>query len=253
MRGYARLRPTDPNPIDSLGDVYFMNRKFKEAAGAYQQAHTKLPSFQNGGDLYKAAWAKFMAGDKSGADASYAQFRQLQAKNETFPLLDADWLYRTGRRKEAMTELRSASASASASVKPSILNQLALWELLAGDRAAAAKDSESAGPPNIPGNLLVRFATLPSASAAEWATRAERMMSGPNAAGLRKLAIGYALLLDDKKTEAIPVWKEISDSAPATDFAMRAVYTRLKGEQPKFALLPNPTNVNTFAAVLDTL
>jgi tetratricopeptide (TPR) repeat protein len=253
MEGYARLRPNDPNPLDSLGDVHFMYRKYKEAAAAYQQAYSKAPGFQNGGDLYKAAWAKFMAGDKSGADASFAQFRKVQEKSDTFPLVSADWLYRTGRQKEALAELRASANTAAAPVKPAILNQLAIWELLSGDRAAAAKDAEAAGPPTTPGNLLIRFATLPSATAAEWESRATKMMSGPTVDGLRKLAVGYALLLDGRKTEAIPVWKEISDSAPATEFALRAVYTRLKGEQPKFAVLPNPANVNPFAAVLENL
>ncbi|MDQ1471652.1 MAG: hypothetical protein QOJ99_3132 [Bryobacterales bacterium] len=253
MEGYARLRPNDPNPIDSLGDVHFMYRKYKEAADSYLQAHAKAPGFQEGGDLYKAAWAKFMAGDKSGADATFAQFRKLQEKADTFPLVSADWLYRTARQKEAVAELRGSVNTASAPVKPAILNQLAVWELLAGDRAAAAKDAEAAGPPTTPANLFIRFATLPSGTPTEWDARATQMMSGPAVAGVRKLAVGYALILDGRKTEAIPVWKEISDGALATDFALRAVYTRLIGEQPKFALLPNPSNVNPFAAVLDKL
>jgi Flp pilus assembly protein TadD/TolB-like protein len=253
MEGYARLRPNDPNPLDSLGDVHYLYRKYKEAAAAYQQAYSRSPGFQNGGDLYKAAWAKFMAGDKSGADTTFAQFRKVQEKNETFPVMSADWLYRTGRQKEAIAELRATVNTATPAIKPVILNQLALWELLSGDRTAAAKDAEAAGPPATPANLLIRFATFPSATAAEWNSRAQRMLSGPAAEGLRKLAVGYALILDGRKTEAIPVWKEISDSAPATDFDLRAVYTRVKGEQPRFALLPNPTNVNPFSAVLEKL
>jgi len=59
MEGYAKLRPADANPLDSLGDVHYMYRKFPEAAAAYQQVAVKFPQFQAGGDYYKAAWAKF--------------------------------------------------------------------------------------------------------------------------------------------------------------------------------------------------
>lgn len=250
MEEYARLRPADPNPLDSLGDVHFMYRKFTEAAGAYQQAYTKLPAFQNGGDLYKAAVAKYLAGEKAGADAAFAQFRKVQEKNENFPLLAAEWLYRTGRQKQAQTELRGSIDALPAPVKPVAFDQLAIWELLAGNRAAALKDAEAAGPPGTPAGFLVRFATLPSASPEEWEARANRMLAQPAQAGLRRLAVGYALLLDGKKSAAMPVWKQISEVAPASDFDMRSVYSRLQGQQPKLALLPTPSAVNPFAAVV---
>jgi Flp pilus assembly protein TadD len=253
MEGYARLRPGDPNPPDSLGDVHFMYRKFKEAAASYQKAYALSPGFENGGDLYKAAWAKFMAGDKAGADASFAQFRKAQEKNDNFFLIAADWLYGTGRQKEAVAELRGKMETASAVAKPAALQQLAVWELLAGDRTSAARDAEAAGPPATPAGFLVRFATLPSAPAAEWEVRAARMVTAPAAVALRRLAVGYALLLDGKKEAALPVWKEIAETTPANDFALRTVYARLRGEQPKMTAAPNPGSVNPFASVAEKL
>ena len=261
MEGYARLRPVDPNPPDSLGDVHYLYRKFKAAAAAYQQAYAKAPQFQAGGALYKSAWAKFKAGDQAGADADFAEFRKVRQAAGTFVLVSADWLYRTGRQKEAVAELRKAlepgaSKDAEAAGKVVIYDQLAIWELLAGDRAAAAKDAEAAGAPSSPASVAVRFASLPSAPAAEWESRAMRLMPTPEATGLRQLALGYALLLDGRsgnKEAALRWWKVLSDGAPATDFALRAVYTKLKGEQPKFEVLPDPGSVSPFAAVQEKL
>ena len=102
------------------------------------------------------------------------------------------------------------------------------------------------------GVLLVRFAALPSASAEEWKTRSERMIP-PAMASLRPLALGYALLLDGKREAALPVWEEIVRASSATDFFVRAIYTRLQGKQLERPLLPDPRNFNPFRAVLDQL
>jgi len=255
MEGYSKLRPDDPNPMDSLGDVHYMHRKFAEAAAVYQRNAKKFPQFLAGGDLYKAAWARYLAGDKAGADAAFAEFKKVREKSGNFALLSAEWLYGTGRRKEAIADLQKAIAENSdkAPERAAWLGQLAIWELLAGDRAIAAKHAEALGTPSGPGAFLVRFVTMPSASASEWQTRADRMMPAPALAPLRRLAVGYALLLDGKKDAAQPIWKEIADSAPGTDFALKAVYSKLRGEQPRLALPPDPSTVNPFAAVLQSI
>ncbi|MES1260557.1 MAG: tetratricopeptide repeat protein [Acidobacteriota bacterium] len=254
MQNYARVRAADPNPLDSLGDVHYMYRKFPEAAQTYLRNHAIFPDYQAGGDLYKAAWAKFMAGDKAGAEAMFAQFGKAREKVPGFPLVAADWLYRTGRTKEAMTELRKGIATAAAPAeKAAMYDQMAIFDLLEGDRAAAESDARAAGPPVTPGSFLVRFCTLPTASPAEWEARALRMVPAPSGAGVRSLAVGYALLLDGKKQAALPVWKDLAAQAKATDFALQSVYTKLKGEQPKLAVLPDPSSVNPFAAVPEKL
>jgi tetratricopeptide (TPR) repeat protein len=254
MNEYARVRAADPNPLDSLGDVHYMHRKFTAAAQTYLRNHAKFPDFQGGGDLYKAAWAQFMAGDKAGADATFAQFGKAREKVASFPLVAADWLYRTGRTKEAATELRKSIATAGTPAdKAAMYDEMAIFELLEGNRAAAENDARAAGSPVTPGSFLVRFCTLPTASAAEWEARAMRMVPAPAGAAIRSLAVGYALLLDGKKQEAIPVWKDLSEKAKATDFGLQSVYTKLKGEQPKLAILPDPASVNPFAAVLEKL
>ncbi len=248
LKEYARIVPNDPNPLDSMGDVEYMYRKFPEAARSYLAADAKDPRFLQGGGLYKASWAKFEAGDKAGADTAFAQFRAVREKagDRNLPLFEADWLYRTARRQEAVALLRKTVAS------PDTFAQLAVWELLDGDRAAAARDAAAAGRPTSPALLAVRFAAMPSASAAEWESRAAKMMPGPAMAGPRTLALGYALLLDGKRQDALPCFEKVV-AASGNDFFLRALCARLKGERPTLEIPPDATRINEFAAILNRI
>jgi tetratricopeptide (TPR) repeat protein len=247
LRQYAQVRPADANPLDSVGDVDYMYRKFPDAAASYLQAHAKSPQFQNGGELYKAAWAQFKSGDKAKADAGFHQFRAAREKagGTGLDLFEADWLYRTGRGKAAVEMLRKAPAS------PVISSQLAVWDLLAGDRAAAAKEFAGVGQMPSTAVLIARFAALPSATAAEWQERSEKMIRGNGADAVRHLALALALILDGKKDAARPVMEKIVETSPSTDFFSRAILAKLKGEHPKLELLPDPLNVNQMRALAD--
>jgi hypothetical protein len=98
--------------------------------------------------------------------------------------------------------------------------------------------------------MLARFCSQPSASAQQWRERAETMMQGNGAGNLRLLALGYALVLDGKSAEAIPVWEQIVDKSSATDFFLRAVLSKLKNQPPRQPIVPSPAEMNEFAAVL---
>jgi tetratricopeptide (TPR) repeat protein len=264
LHTYERLRPKDANPSDSIGDLNYSFRKYNEAAASYLQAHTKQPGFEQYGDLYKAAWAKFHGGDNAGADALIAQFRAARDKNEEgkdnqnkatmTPLLMADWLYRTGRKPEAIAALRKAAAESPAgALRSNSFAQLAIWDLLQGNRALAAKDATSIGASTSSASVLVaRFAASPSAAPGEWQSRADRAIP-PGMVPLRQLAVGYALLLDGKRDAALQVWGQIAETSSATDFFAHAIYARLQGKQLERPLLPDPVNFNPFAAVLDEL
>ncbi|MDP9054553.1 MAG: hypothetical protein M3N93_09675 [Acidobacteriota bacterium] len=256
LREYDQLRPKEANPRDSLGDVNYFFRKFKEAAADYMEAYQRQPGFEQGGDLYKAAWAKFQAGYKKDADEIFAQFRAVRAKSNAgaVSLLAGDWLFRTGRASEAFALARTAaSETQSAPLRADLNAQLAIWDLLGNDRAQAAKDSAAVGARiTNPSVFLARFASLPSASAIEWEMRASSMFS-PNLANLRELGLGYALVLDGKRAAALPVWERIAKNAGATDFFAVAVLTRLRGEELKHPLLPDPNNLNQFAGLLNKL
>ena len=247
LRQYAQLKPADPNPLDSAGDVNYMYRKFPDAAESYLHANAKSPQFLAGGELYKAAWAQYKAGDQAKADASFRQFRAVREKagGTGLNVFEADWLYRTGRRKQAVEMLRKDPAS------PTVSSQLAIWDLLAGDRAAAAK--EFAGVAQVPSAavLIARFASLPSASAPEWQARSEKTIHGNGAEGVRNLALALALILDGKRDAARPVMEKIVESGPSTDFFTGALLAKLRGEQPKLELLPDPLSVNQVRALVD--
>jgi Tfp pilus assembly protein PilF/TolB-like protein len=258
LREYERLRPKEANPSDSIGDLNYSFGKFSEAAASYLQAYTKQPDFQQAGDLYKAAWAKFRAGDKPGADALFSRFRTERAKARASDglteLLAEDWLYRTGRGKEATAALRKVvSETSSAPLRADALAQLTIWDLLQGDRAQAARDAIDIGPKVTSAPVyMARFAAQPSAPAAEWEMRAERMIPSSMTA-LRQLALGYALLLDGRREAALPVWGRIVSTTAATDFFARAVYARLRGKTIDRPVLPDPVNLNQFAAILEKL
>jgi tetratricopeptide (TPR) repeat protein len=254
LREYARIRPKDPNAYDSLGDLNYISRKFAEAAANYMQANKAQPDFQRYADLYKAAWARFNAGDRPGADSLFAQFRAAREKlsDGSIPLVAADWLYRTGHKPEAVAALRmSLAVNPPEALRTNGYAQLTIWDLLAHDREQAAKDSLAMGPRIIDAPMLVaRFAALPSASEAEWKARADHMIAGA-LAPLRPLALGYALLFDGQGAAALPVWEMIVKDRPATDFFTRAIYAHLQGKPPERPLVPDAAAFNEFLAVLE--
>ena len=134
---------------------------------------------------------------------------------------------------------------------PIVSSQLAIWDLLAGDRAAAAKEFAGVGQAPSAPVLIARFASLPSATAGEWEDRSEKLIRGNGADAVRHLALALALILDGKKAAARPVMEKIVESSPATDFFSRALLAKLKGEQLKRELLPDPLSVNQVRALAD--
>jgi tetratricopeptide (TPR) repeat protein len=264
LREYARLRPKDANPFDSQGDVHYWFGKYADAAASYEAAYAIAPAFQLGGDLYKAAWSKYFAGDRAGAETLFGKFRSAreQAKDPSIILFTGDWLYRTGQSKEAIAQFREALARGGTlppAVRAGIAAQLAVWDLLSGDRAAGARDVSSGGTTGVSaGDLLARFAAMPTASAAEWEVRAGQGIAAPGLnpaqlAMLRLTAVGYALILDGRKEAAIPVWEQIVKQSPGTDFLARTILTRLRGQPPGHMAPPDALNVTPFASILGTL
>ncbi|MEQ1948989.1 MAG: hypothetical protein ABL995_17490 [Bryobacteraceae bacterium] len=119
---YAKQPGQAVNAIDSLGEAHFMNGKFREAASFFQQAFTRDPKFAEGQTLVKAAYAQWLAGDLPGADKLFSQYSSQHADNAA-ALVEASWLYSTGREEQARAELASAPPILQAAVQ----RQLALW------------------------------------------------------------------------------------------------------------------------------
>jgi tetratricopeptide (TPR) repeat protein len=210
LRRYQSLRPNDANPLDSLGDVSLMLGRPAEAEGFYNEAIKKDPNFLNGADAYKAAMARLMTGDVVGADAIFRQ---------RFPQPNPEWLWVTGRRKEAYALLQQQVAAAGKSPAVSgAYAELALWSLFLNDRTAAAemarKSVETVVPASANLAALVRFLVQPPAPAEEWTARANQAFANPAA---RDLALAYALLLAREFGPAAGILHRIYDanSVPA--------------------------------------
>ncbi len=211
---YRGLRPAEANPIDSLGDVYYWFGRFAEAERAYREAYAKDSSFEGGADLYKTAWARLMQDDRKGADASFAEFLQTRkaAGDSLIEYRQALWERLTGRRGEAVARM-DGLASATASVEASLFYaQLAVWAVEDHDLPRARECAAKASAP-LPVVLLARFLAQPPATPGEWSARAATAFPAPQQAGLRRLALAYALLSSQEFAAAIGPLQEIYDTA----------------------------------------
>ncbi len=252
---YAKLRPEDVNALDSRADIHYLFGDFKEAQKGYLAANTRQPAFLNGGELYKAAFAAFKAGDKAGADALFEKFRAAreQAKEtQTLPLYAASWLFQTGRKAEGFSSLQKATASAPAELKGLYAAQLSIWAVMDHARPQAASIMKAAGPIRSGGAAASLLIAQPSQPEAAWTTLADRMFPGPQAAGLHDTALGFALLLDNHRAAAIPVWKRLVSQKTTFDPLVILILRKLEGK-PALQLPPDPVNYNQFAAVFDSL
>ena len=196
LRQYRNLRPGDPNPLDSLGDAHLIEGRLREAEGFYLEAATKNPAFLSGGDYFKAAMARLMTGDVSGADAICKQFTDFRAaaKDPAVALYQAQWNWLSGRRAAASRDLESfAAGGPPGDLAARAWTQLAIWRLVAGDRAAASRMAAKAGVQSLPA-VMANFLAQPPGNAAEWTARAGRLAPRPEQGAIRDFALGYALL-----------------------------------------------------------
>lgn len=139
---YQKLLPQgDANAEDSLGEVSYYLGDFAAAERHFTAAQLKDPDSQNGRELLKAAQARMMTGDLSGADKLAAQYDRLQKQRRpAVAALDtARWLFITGRRKNAMSQAAAIAQNAEAQL------QLGLWRAQTGQAPVPAA-IDSAGP-----------------------------------------------------------------------------------------------------------
>lgn len=225
---YKALRPKDANVLDSRGDVLLLSGRLKEAEASYVAANQLDPNFQGaasaGGDLYKASMARLLAGDAAGADAIFQKYlaARVAAQDKEADFKSADWLWISGRQADAVKKLQGvATAAAQRQDKGSeaqAYSQQALWDLMRGDRAAAAgmaaKAAQTAGTgPGAAIGAIPMFLSQPSASAAEWEARADRAIRAPGQPGLKDMMLAYALLLDGKPAAAAAPLERARDTA----------------------------------------
>lgn len=125
---YSRQPGQEANSIDSLGEALFMNGQFAEAEKKFLEAHDRSPEMLSGGDVSKAAYARWLGGDLKGADELYARYVEFR-KMANDPLIAwraATWLYATGRKDRAIERLQ-VNRSSNPQLTAITDKQLAVW------------------------------------------------------------------------------------------------------------------------------
>lgn len=150
---YGRQPGQAVNALDSLGEALFVNGKFDQAERAFLDAYQKDPAFLQGATVWKAAHARWLAGDLAGADKIAERYWQDRAKAHDDLLVwrRANWLYETGRRQQAVELLRLdiPAARAPQEAVDVVQRQLQVWnnpQSVPSDLAELEKDYQRSKP-----------------------------------------------------------------------------------------------------------
>lgn len=206
---YAQLEPRSANPPDSLGEIEFLLGRFPEAAAEFQSAYQRQPEFLSGATLLKSAQALLLAGKAAAAEKEFNRYLQGPLKDHPQQALHRlRWLYRTGKKAEALQQATALAANAATppDIASAALAQAAFWQLTAGDRAKAFETARAAmqkaqSPPAKREALIAFFLAQPSAGVEEWKRRA----GGKPTDDL----LALALVFDRKWTDALPVLQRL--------------------------------------------
>lgn len=206
---YTALAPHSANPSDSLGEIEFLLGRFPESSAGFLSAYQREPEFLSGATLFKSAQALLLAGNAAAAEKEFNRYLQGPLKSHPQQALyRLRWLYRTGKKAEALQQ--AAALAANAATPPDIasgaLTQAAFWHLTAGDRAKTFETARSAlqkaqSPPAKREALIAFFLAQPSAGVEEWKRRA----GGKPTDDL----LALALVFDRKWTDALPVLQRL--------------------------------------------
>lgn len=122
---YTGMPGQEANGLDSEGEVFFMAGQFAEADGYFLRAHQADPNLLAGADLLKAAYARWLSGDREQADRIFDQFARFRAEAADSAVVwrRAKWEYSTGRKDQAVARLRAVTGAA----EPLARSQLAVW------------------------------------------------------------------------------------------------------------------------------
>ncbi len=199
---YARLDPAGANPLDSLGEVQFMAGKFAESSKAFLDSYQKNPVFLRSTTLKKAAIARRMTGDSAAANTLFNKYLDAVSKDPLIPVYRARWQYLSGDTANALAAVKAIAADTKSPPNVAAIASLqtTVWLLQAGDRAGAAAASNSP---------VAKFLSQPSANSTEWNLRSEAQLNTPALAGVKRLALAYALLFDKQYREASLVLREL--------------------------------------------
>ncbi|HYL13207.1 MAG TPA: protein kinase [Terriglobales bacterium] len=83
---YQAVRPGDPNPLDSRGDILYMAGRYDEATAAYRKVIELKPDFSDYADYLKLA---MLYADQNKHDMAQAAFQQFAQRTSALPRLHA--------------------------------------------------------------------------------------------------------------------------------------------------------------------
>jgi Flp pilus assembly protein TadD len=226
LRRYAALRPNDANPLDSMGDIHLIAGHLADAGNFYLQAAKKDPNFQNNGALIKAALARLLSGDPSGANHVADQYvaARVAAKDPIVDYRRAQWTWISGRRKAAAQQMGAFALANESGPLRDIASrayaELAIWSLETGDREGAARLAQKAlsiaGPASAGNALVAKFLSQPPASSSEWVVRAEQQFPGPAQNAIKNFSLAYALLVNQQFQPALLLLRQMWETGSAT-------------------------------------
>ncbi|HMC60022.1 MAG TPA: hypothetical protein VKJ01_12585, partial [Candidatus Solibacter sp.] len=225
---YRTLRPNDANALDSMGDINLAVGRLPVAESFYLQAQKKDRNLLSDGDLLKAAVARLMSGDVTGADGLAKQYLDARtaAKDPLVAYRQAQWTWIGGHRKTACRQLATFAAGAQDGPLREVASranaELTIWSLMLGDRPAAVNTARQAlalaGPSSVGVAVVADFLAQPPASPQEWVERAERKFAAGGQAAIKDFALAGALLLNRQFQAAqLPLQQMWDNGAPAAD------------------------------------
>jgi Flp pilus assembly protein TadD len=266
LRRYQALRPIDANPLDSMGDINLATGRLPVAESFYLQAQKKDRNFLRDGDLLKAAVARLMSGDVTGADGLAKQYLDAltAAKDPVANYRQAEWSWISGRRQAAVQQLAVFAAGAQNGPLREVASranaELTIWSLMLGDRPAAVNTARQAlalvGPSSVGMAVVADFLTQPPALSQEWVVRAEQKFSGGAQAAIKDFALACALLLNRQFQPAQLLLQQMWDNGtPAADEGLPVLlawaylesdHTREAAPLLRFNPVPNAAGLGPF-------
>jgi tetratricopeptide (TPR) repeat protein len=210
------------NANDSLGEIHFSNGDFAKAAPYFDESFKANP--RAGIEVWKSAFALYLAGDAGAAQKKFEEF--LALKPGAIEERRAQWDYLNGRRKEALARADQLSA-ANASPFAHVLS--IQWNLEAGNRAAA----EAA------------FARLIPVAQGPWGPVAQVCAVMLNKKPAQTpVEQGYAAIFSRDYRKAAEIWKQIGWGAGSVSVAfpqgLARVAASAAGSNERDELYPVP-------------
>jgi tetratricopeptide (TPR) repeat protein len=164
---YGQFAGQKANALDSTGEAYFSNGQFAEAEKYFLEAQRQNPAFLGGVDLWKAAFARWLAGDLKGADSMMTRFIAYRSglHDMSTAWREANWLWMTGRREQALAALQRLADRTLAA------KQMAMWHARISEDPAALKQQYDRTEPAQDGAVRTFYAAALASAGEKQAAR----------------------------------------------------------------------------------